>query len=178
MRLSSVTRRPLSQIQTPQALPSDETPVRVARRTKAFIDGHFREPVRMKDLCRATGVGVRTVQRNFRQCFGVTVTSYLKDVRLDAAYHDLLAARPSHDSVTTIALQNGCTHLGRFSVEFRQRFGQLPREALRANGQRSASPTRGDSAQSRRVLRAVPQVHRRPTASLSYLHSAGSARAS
>ena len=178
MRLSSVTRRPLSQEWTPQALPGDGTPIRVATRTKAFIDGHFRERLRMEDLCRATGVGVRTVQRSFRQRFGVTVTSYLKDVRLAAAYRDLLAARPSQDSVTTIALQNGWNHLGRFSVEFRQRFGQLPRETLRANGRRPASPTRGDSVQSRRVLRAVPQAHRRSAANVSYLDSARSARAS
>ena len=104
----------------------------VAKRARAFIDGHFREPVRMEDLCRATGVGVRTLQRCFRQCFGVTVTSYLKAVRLDAAYRDLIAAHPSRDTVTTIAERNGCSHLGRFSSEFRERFGQLPRETLRS----------------------------------------------
>jgi AraC-like DNA-binding protein len=62
----------------------------------------------------------------------VTVTDYLKAVRLDAAYRDLIAAHPSRDTVTTIALRNGCRHLGRFSSEFRERFGQLPRETLRS----------------------------------------------
>ena len=117
---------------TPQALPFDGARRGVAERARAFIDGHFREPVRMEDLCRATGVGVRTLQRCFRQCFGVTVTSYLKAVRLDAAYHDLVAAHPSRDTVAKIALRNGCSHLGRFSSEFRERFGQLPRETLRS----------------------------------------------
>jgi len=113
---------------TPQALPFDG----VAKRARAFIDGHFREPVRMEDLCRATGVGVRTLQRCFRQCFGMTVTSYLKAVRLDAAFRDLIAAHPSRDTVTKIALRNGCRHLGRFSSEFRERFRQLPRETLKS----------------------------------------------
>jgi len=116
---------------TLQAVPFDDECGYVAKRAMAFIHGHFRESVRMEDLCRVTGVKVRTVQRCFRQQFGMTVTSYLKAQRLDAACRDLLAAHPSRDSVTTIALQNGCTHLGRFSSDFRERFGQLPSEALR-----------------------------------------------
>ena len=118
---------------TPRALPYDGARRGLAKRARAFIDGHFREHVRMEDLCRATGVGVRTLQRGFRERFGVTVTSYLKAVRLDAAYRDLIAADPSRDTVATIAVSNGCNHLGRFSSEFRERFGQLPRETLRSD---------------------------------------------
>jgi len=131
-RLAQHSAEPASRDWTPQALPFDGARGGVARQARAFIDGHFREPVRMADLCRATGVGLRTLQRCFRQCFGVTVTDYLKTMRLDAAYRDLIAAHPSRDTVTTIALRNGCRHLGRFSSEFRERFGQLPRETLRS----------------------------------------------
>jgi len=116
----------------PQAGPFDGKRTAVARRARALIDAHFREPVRMGDLCRATGARVRTLQRCFRQYFGMTVKSYLKAVRLDAAYRDLIAAHPSRDTVTAIAERNGCSHLGRFSSDFRERFGQLPRETLRS----------------------------------------------
>jgi len=34
--------------------------------------------------------------------------------------------------VTTIALRNGCSHLGRFSAEYRERFGRLPSETLKS----------------------------------------------
>ena len=129
-RLAQHSAERASGNRAPQALPFDGARTGVAKRARAFIDGYFGEPVRMEDLCRATGVGVRTLQRCFRQCFGVTVTSYLKAVRLDGAYRDLIAAHPSRDTVTTIALRNGYSHLGRFSSEFRERFGQLPRETL------------------------------------------------
>jgi AraC-like DNA-binding protein len=131
-RLAQHSAERASRNWTPQALPFDGARGGVAKRARAFIDGHFREPVRMADLCRATGVGLRTLQRCFKQCFGVTVTDYLKTMRLDAAYRDLIAAHPSRDTVTTIALRNGCRHLGRFSSEFRERFGQQPRETLRS----------------------------------------------
>jgi len=129
-RLAQSSAERVSRNWTPQALPFEGAHVGVARRVRAFIDGHFRERVRMEDLCRATGVEVRTLQRCFKRCFGVSVTSYLKAVRLDAAYRDLLDAHPSRNTVTTIALRNGYSHLGRFSTEFRERFGQLPSETL------------------------------------------------
>jgi AraC-like DNA-binding protein len=118
---------------TPRVPPVDEAQKIVAERTRAFIDGNFRESLRMEDLCRATGVGIRTVQRCFKACFGVTTTRYLRAVRLDAAYRDLIEARSSQDSVTRIALCNGCHHLGRFSSEFRKRFGQLPSAVLKTD---------------------------------------------
>ena len=129
-RLARHSAERASRNRTPQVLPFDRAGRGVARRARAFIDERFRESVRMEDLCRATGVSIRTVQRCFRQYFGVTVTSYLKAVRLDAAHCDLVTANPSRDTVTRIALRNGCSHLGRFSSEFRERFGQLPHETL------------------------------------------------
>ena len=133
MKFGAVTRK-----RTSQVLPFDRAGRDVARRARAFIDGHYREPIRMKDLCHETGLSIRTVQRCFRQYFGVTVTSYLKAVRLDAAHCDLVTANPSRDTVTRIALLNGCSHLGRFSSDFRERFGQLPHETLRIEPSASA----------------------------------------
>ena len=130
-RLAQHSAEPASRTRAPQVLPFDGARRDVAKVARAFIEEHFRETVPMGDLCRATGVGVRTVQRCFTKRFGVSVTSYLKAVRLDTAHRDLIAAHPSRDSVTTIALRNGCSHLGRFSSEYRERFGQLPSETLR-----------------------------------------------
>ena len=87
----------------------------------------------MEDLCRVTGVGVRTLQRSFREYFDLSISEYLKTVRLGAAHRELAAPPPS-DSVTRIAQRNGFRHLGRFSVEFRARFGEPPRATL-ARGQ-------------------------------------------
>ena len=130
-RLAQISAARASGIGTLQAQPFDGAHGSVARQAQAFIHRHFRGPVCMEDLSRATRVGVRTLQRYFKQCFGETVQSYLKSVRLDAAYRDLIAADSSRDTVTAIALRNGCSHLGRFSCDFRERFGQLPSEMLR-----------------------------------------------
>jgi len=103
---------------------------RVAKRAQAYIDGHYRQSVRMEDLCRETGVGVRTLQRSFRQYFDFTISDYVKTVRLNATLRELTAAHHAENSVTEIAMRNGCTHLGRFSIEFRRRFGYSPKQTL------------------------------------------------
>lgn len=105
---------------------------RFARLAREFIEEHYREAVRLEDLCRASGVGVRTLQRCFREYFDLTITEYLKTVRLDAAHRELAAADPVRESVSSIAVQHGFSHLGRFSVEFRERFAESPRETLAA----------------------------------------------
>jgi AraC-like DNA-binding protein len=119
----------------PESLKANGARIRVAKLAQEFIEEHYRERVCIEDLCRVTGVGVRTLQRYFKEYFDLTVTEYLKTVRLDAARRELRTLRPSQTTVATIALRNGFAHLGRFSIEFRDRFGESPNEtlAMRAN---------------------------------------------
>jgi AraC-like DNA-binding protein len=43
-----------------------------------------------------------------------------------------MTADNAEESVTVIALHNGFTHLGRFSVAYHVRFGEMPSETLTA----------------------------------------------
>jgi AraC-like DNA-binding protein len=119
----------------PENLTVNGARIRVAKLAQEFIEEHYRERVCIEDLCRVTGVGVRTLQRCFKEYFDLTVTEYLKTARLDAARRELRTLRPSQTTVATIALRNGFAHLGRFSIKFRERFGESPNEtlAMRAN---------------------------------------------
>ena len=104
--------------------------IRVARLAREFIEEHYWQTVRLEDLCRVTGVGIRSLQRAFRDYFGATITDYLKAVRLDEACRELASADPSSETVARIALKQGFTHLGRFSIAFRERFGESPGKTL------------------------------------------------
>jgi AraC-like DNA-binding protein len=102
----------------------------IARNTQDFIEANFQECVQLESICRHTGVGVRTVQRCFREYFDLSVTDYLKTIRLDKAHRVLETTEGGEESVTDIALRCGFTHLGRFSVAYRTRFGESPSETL------------------------------------------------
>jgi transcriptional regulator GlxA family with amidase domain len=102
----------------------------IAKSAQDFIEVNFQGPVHLEGLCVHTGAGIRKVQRCFREYFDLSVTDYLKTVRLDSAYRELTTADAREESVTGIALRNGFTHLGRFSVAYHLRFGEMPSETL------------------------------------------------
>jgi len=103
---------------------------RIARLAQEYIEDHYYETFRMEDLCRYTGVSMRTLQRSFLVYFQVSPSGYIKARRLNAARQALVAADPSRDQVSRIAVDNGYTHLGRFSVDYREHFGESPRKTL------------------------------------------------
>jgi AraC-like DNA-binding protein len=57
---------------------------------------------------------------------------YLRRIRLMAAHRDLrLADARSRTTVAEIARASGFTHVGRFSLAYRDEYGESPRETLR-----------------------------------------------
>ncbi len=117
----------------PEGLTVNGARTRVAKQAREFIEAYYRNVVLMEDLCRVTGVGIRTLQRCFREYFDLTVTEYVKILRLDKAHRELATANPKQETVSAIAMQTGFTHLGRFSVEFREHFGESPFKTLAAS---------------------------------------------
>ena len=56
--------------------------------------------------------------------------AFIKQRRLDAAYLDLLSAKPDVTSVTQIAFSYGFSHAGKFAIEYRKVFGETPSTSL------------------------------------------------
>jgi len=111
---------------------------RIAKLTEEYIQEHYTDAIHMEDICRETRVGVRTLQRCFREYFDINISDYILSVRLQNAHRELVASHRSEITVSRIALKHGFNHLGRFSIFFRQRYGDYPSKvlALRA-GQKS-----------------------------------------
>lgn len=98
---------------------------RAMRRAVAFIHANLVEPIDLTQIADAAEVNIRTLQMGFRAKFGSTPMQYLKNARLDHA-HYLLAAKEDPISVTEAAFSSGFSHLGRFSRDYKQRFGITP----------------------------------------------------
>jgi AraC-like DNA-binding protein len=120
------------QFRVPSSGPDSASYRRIAKQAQEFIEARFMGPIRIEDICRSCGVGVRTLQRAFRDYFGLTVTEYVKTTRLDKAFRALKAAVPAEATVADVAANNGFTHLGRFSVLYKERFRESPNSTLRS----------------------------------------------
>ena len=110
----------------------EEQPVapRAIRKAMALIENHAAEPLTVEDIAEAVGIGIRSLQDGFRRFADTTPMSYLRDVRLRKVHAELLAAEPGGTTVTEIAVRWGFLHAGRFSVLYRERFGEKPSTTL------------------------------------------------
>ena len=103
---------------------------RDVKRAIDYLQANLDAPVTLADLVAAAGVPGRTLLKHFRDSKGMSPMRYLRNARFLEARQALLAAQPG-DSVTAIAMKYGFAHMGRFSVEYRKRFGESPSDTLR-----------------------------------------------
>ena len=87
-------------------------------------------PVSLAELCRAARVSERTLRYAFQELCGVSPQRYMQIQRLRAAHRALRQSDGSRGSVKVAAYQVGFRELGRFSVQYRQFFGESPSETL------------------------------------------------
>lgn len=103
---------------------------RDVKRAIDFIEAHVQLPLTLADITAASGVPGRTLLEHFKRHCGVSPLRYLRDARLARVREALTRADRADRSVTEIATEWGFSHLGRFAVEYRERFGESPSETL------------------------------------------------
>lgn len=96
---------------------------------EAYMAAHADETLDLPTLCEITGVSRRTLNYGFQKYRGISPSQYLKNIRLERVRQDLLRGVPGA-SVTDAAMLWGFTQLGRFSGEYKKRFGEKPSETL------------------------------------------------
>jgi AraC-like DNA-binding protein len=102
------------------------------RRALSFIDEHAGDPITLNEIAIAARLSPRGLQAAFRRNLDTTPLAYLRSVRMERAHRDLQSAEPRNGvSVATLAAKWGFTHLGRFAVEYRRRYGIYPSQTLR-----------------------------------------------
>jgi len=86
-------------------------------------------------ICCRLSVSQRTLRKAFRSVYGQSPCRRLRVLRLNQARKALLAVKGETAKVTEIAICLGFFELGRFSVEYRELFGESPSQTLRSAGQ-------------------------------------------
>jgi AraC family ethanolamine operon transcriptional activator len=90
------------------------------------------QPLRVGELCRELSVSERTLRHAFCDVTGLSPLDYLKILRLNCVNRTLREADPAELLVKQAAYSNGFTHLGQFSRDYKQLFGESPSQTLRA----------------------------------------------
>lgn len=93
------------------------------QRVKEILESQYHLDHTLLSLARAVGTNDATLKKHFKQAFGVTVFSYLNEVRMLRAKALLLE---ENEKVATVAGKVGYKHATHFSAAFKKYFGYLP----------------------------------------------------
>ena len=107
----------------PQAAPWQ---VRVV---EEYIRANWQRPITIEALAEATGVGIRSMFKTFKDARGYSPMAFLRQVRLDQARRMLQLPDPT-TSVTGVGLSCGFSSLGHFAHDYREAFNELPSVTL------------------------------------------------
>ncbi|WP_170319729.1 helix-turn-helix domain-containing protein [Polyangium spumosum] len=101
------------------------------RRAEEFMAAHAAEPITLADIVAAAGAPERSLRAAFVACRGMPPMDFLRRRRFELARRHL--AEPSAStSVASVMAALGLGHPGRFSVEYKRRFGESPSATLSA----------------------------------------------
>lgn len=98
---------------------------------RAFISRHCGDALVMEELSREVGLSPRGVENLFRDLLGISPNVYLRHRRLHQAHKALRTGESLPGAVKRCALDHGFRHMGHFSKEYRELFGERPSETMK-----------------------------------------------
>lgn len=90
----------------------------------------IRDKISVPQFSEQLKINRRSLERAFRECLGITPRQYLLYRRLHGVHGDLRRLPPRSHHITEVANNWGFTELGRFSGDYKNLFGELPRDTL------------------------------------------------
>ncbi|GAB3561586.1 AraC family transcriptional regulator [Amycolatopsis endophytica] len=128
--LSRPTRPPY------RAAPSD-----VVRSAMRMVEDETAAEFNVNELARRLGVTARALQLGFRRALDRTPREYIRQIRLERAHRELLAADATDGTtVTEIATRWGFFHTGRFATAYRAVYGVTPSVSLKGGTEEERPP--------------------------------------
>lgn len=105
-------------------------PYNLARQAYRYLQDRVDEVPSIREICSVTGASYATLERGFRETYGMTPKALMAAMRLSGARRQLLHPSPA-TTVTAVALRWGFVEFGRFSGQYCHRYGEVPSETLR-----------------------------------------------
>ncbi|MFF2552040.1 helix-turn-helix domain-containing protein [Nocardia sp. NPDC058058] len=107
-------------------------PATALQRAVDYLRANPLSPTTVTELATHAGTSPRALQYAFRTEYQMNPMDYLRQLRLEHARQDLLAAEPSDGyTVAIVAARWGFGNPGRFAQHYKRVFGHPPSQALR-----------------------------------------------
>ncbi|PSN12600.1 hypothetical protein C7293_19415 [filamentous cyanobacterium CCT1] len=93
-----------------------------------ILRSHLETPPNQTELAQRVGIGHCTLNKGFREVFGVTPFAYLTRHRMEQAKQLL---RQPDQTVAEVANRVGYANPAQFAAAFKRHFGMTPRDCMR-----------------------------------------------
>ena len=100
------------------------------RLVEEYISSNAEQLVDMQTIAQVTGHSANSIFRAFQKYRDYTPMQFLRSVRMDRVRERLLLSQ-TDVSISKVAFECGFTHLGRFSLAYKQRYGESPSDTVR-----------------------------------------------
>jgi AraC-like DNA-binding protein len=100
----------------------------VIERFRSIVEANLFQPLSMTETSGRIGISARLLRRICQQHFGISPKRYWLYRRMELAHRVLIAGE---HSVTDVATLVGFWELGRFSVRYREIYGETPSATLK-----------------------------------------------
>lgn len=98
------------------------------RKAINFLNSCTTEMPTIKELCLISGASERTLQNAFKEKYGFGPKEFIRKQKLNLVRKELLQKKSSISKVQDVAHRYGFLHLGHFSSDYKNLFGELPSE--------------------------------------------------
>lgn len=102
---------------------------RHVRRVQEYLQANAHEPITVEELSFIAGVSLRSLYAGFKEFLNTSPMQYLRELRMERVRAELLSGEAT--SVTGVALRWGFAHMGRFSAEYKHRYGETPSQSMK-----------------------------------------------
>ena len=102
------------------------------RRAEDYMRANLAEPYSLSNVATAAGMNHRSLQRYFQSIYGVTPHVWFRCMKLNAVRRELRQSSGTTVRIGDIAARWGFLHFGRFAEDYRQLFGERPKDTLRS----------------------------------------------
>ena len=97
-----------------------------------YIEDNIKRDICPEDLAKQANLRVRTLYMLFDKYAQTTPKNFVRQKKLEHVYATLINPASKFVHVTSVALDYGFSHLGRFSEFYKAAFGELPSETVKA----------------------------------------------
>jgi AraC-like DNA-binding protein len=118
---------------TAERTPSLSRRVAAVRMCETYMREHLDKTVTLRELSETSGLRLRSLINAFQAVTGFSPMAYFKRERLSGVRQALQRPHPARIRVIDVATAWGFWHMGHFTADYREMFGESPSETLRSS---------------------------------------------